>query len=157
RIDGAERATLQDAFGKILTGYEQGTRYRIRADGDGLLAAGGPGVQLTWMDAKGGDWVVTPRIGKPGEIQALWINALQSTTGFTDMFRGLLAKATESFERRFWNVEAGCLYDVVDVDHVPGTADGSVRPNQIFAVGGLPHALLAGQRARAVVDAVEAR
>ena len=157
RIDGAERATLQDAFGKIMAGYAEGTRYRIRADEDGLIAAGEPGVQLTWMDAKIGDWVVTPRIGKPVEIQALWINALRLTTGFTDMFRSLLAKATESFERRFWNAETGCLYDVVDVDHVPGTADGSVRPNQIFAVGGLPHSLLEGERARAVVDAVEAK
>ena len=112
--------TLQDAFGAILAGYARGTRYGIRADADGLLAAGEPGVQLTWMDAKVGDWVVTPRIGKPVEIQALWINALKIADSFSADFRDLLARATESFERRFWNEEAGCLHDVVDVDHRPG-------------------------------------
>jgi predicted glycogen debranching enzyme len=157
RIAGKERATLQEAFGSILTGYARGTRYRIHADEDGLLAAGQPGVQLTWMDAKVGDWVVTPRIGKPVEIQALWINALKIASSFSDQFRDLLEKATESFARRFWNGEAGCLYDVVDADHEPGKVDASMRPNQIFAVGGLPFALVEGERARSIVDAVEAK
>ena len=156
-VGRAERRRLQDAFGAILTGYARGTRYGIRADTDGLLAAGEPGVQLTWMDAKVGDWVVTPRIGKPVEVQALWINALRIAAGFTEEFSGYLRMATESFEGRFWNAEAGCLHDVVDVDHVAGTADARFRPNQIFAVGGLPFALLEGERARRVVDAVEAR
>jgi predicted glycogen debranching enzyme len=156
RVTGDERKNLQDAFGAILSGYARGTRYGIRADADGLLAAGEPGVQLTWMDAKVGDWVVTPRIGKPVEVQALWINALKIADRFSDV-RELLAKATESFERRFWNEAEGCLYDVVDPDHRPGTADATFRPNQIFAVGGLPFPLLQGERARRVVDAVEAR
>ncbi len=157
RIEGKERVTLQEAFGEILSGYERGTRYRIHADEDGLLAAGEPGVQLTWMDAKVGDWVVTPRIGKPVEIQALWINALKIASSFTDQFRDLLEKAIDSFARRFWNEEAGCLYDVVDADHEPGKVDASMRPNQIFAVGGLPFALVEGERARSIVDAVQAK
>ena len=72
-----DRARLEAAIDAILAGYAKGTRFGIRADADGLLAAGEPGVQLTWMDAKVGDWVVTPRIGKPVEVQALWINALR--------------------------------------------------------------------------------
>jgi predicted glycogen debranching enzyme len=157
RVAGAERRILQDAFGAILSGYARGTRYGIRADEDGLLAAGEPGVQLTWMDAKVGDWVVTPRIGKPVEVQALWWNALKIADSFSDAFRDLFAKATESFQRRFWNEAEGCLYDVVDPDHRPGSVDATFRPNQIFAVGGLPFPLLEGERARRVVDAVEAR
>src|SRR5262249_15252472 len=157
RVAGKERQVLQEAFGAILAGYAGGTRHRIHADEDGLLAAGEPGVQLTWMDAKVGDWVVTPRIGKPVEVQALWINALHIASSFAAEYRGLLEKATKSFSRRFWNEEAGCLYDVVDVDHVRGTADSSIRPNQIFAVGGLPFPLIEGERARRVVDAVEAK
>ncbi len=157
RVAGTERKALQEAFGAILSGYARGTRFGIRADSDGLLAAGVPGVQLTWMDAKVGDWVVTPRIGKPVEIQALWWNALKIADGFTDAFRDLLAKATDSFEKRFWNEAEGHLHDVVDVDHRPGTADATLRPNQIFAVGGLPFPLVTGERARRIVDAVEAR
>ncbi len=109
------------------------------------------------MDAKVGDWVVTPRIGKPVEIQALWINALKIAGGFSDDFADLLGRATASFEERFWNASDGCLYDVVDVDHRPGTADATLRPNQIFAVGGLPFPLVTGERARRIVDAVESR
>ena len=155
----ADRGRLQDAFGAILTGYARGTRFGIRADADGLLAAGAPGVQLTWMDAKVGDWVVTPRVGKPVEVQALWINALRIAAGFTEEFSGLLRMAAESFNDRFWNPEAGCLHDVLDVDHVAGTVDSRFRPNQIFAVGGLPFALVdpESERARRIVDAVEAR
>jgi glycogen debranching enzyme len=109
------------------------------------------------MDAKVGDWVVTPRIGKPVEVQALWINALRIASGFTDEFTGLERRAAESFRGRFWNDEGGFLHDVVDVDHVAGTSDPTFRPNQILAVGGLPFALLDGERARRVVDAVEAK
>ncbi|MGE5275674.1 MAG: amylo-alpha-1,6-glucosidase [Acidobacteriota bacterium] len=150
-----EREKLARAIGEILTGYERGTRYDIRADSDGLLAAGVPGVQLTWMDARVGDRVVTPRIGKPVEVQALWINALKVGGAFDRRFLALAEIASASFGRRFWNEEAGALYDVVDVDHVPGTADPTFRPNQIFAVGGLPYPVLEGERARRVVDAVE--
>jgi len=141
----------------ILAGHVRGTRYRIRVADDGLLAAGEPGVQLTWMDAKVGDWVVTPRIGKPVEIQALWLNALRIAECFTPGYASLYAKGVESFARRFWNPADGWLYDVVDADHVPGRLDPTLRPNQILAVGGLPYSLLQGDRARQVVDAVERR
>jgi predicted glycogen debranching enzyme len=149
------RTRLEAAVRAILDGFAKGTRYRIHADADGLLAAGEPGVQLTWMDARVGDRVVTPRIGKPVEVQALWINALRLAGARDDGWSRLADHATARFRERFWNERAGCLYDVVDVDHVPGSADAALRPNQIFAVGGLPVALLEGERARRVVDVVE--
>jgi predicted glycogen debranching enzyme len=148
---------LQAAVEAILKGYSNGTRFGIRADADGLLAAGQPGVQLTWMDAKVGDWVVTPRIGKPVEVQALWLNALWIATAFSDRWIEPHDRALETFQDRFWNEAGGCLYDVVDPGHAPGTADATFRPNQIFAVGGLPFPILEGERARRVVDAVEAK
>ncbi|MBI5838174.1 MAG: glycogen debranching enzyme family protein [Candidatus Eisenbacteria bacterium] len=157
RVPQAEVTRLRRAVEAILAGYAGGTRFDIRLDSDGLVAAGVPGVQLTWMDAKAGDWVVTPRIGKPVEIQALWINALRAAERFTDRWRDTCARGLESFRARFWNEAGAHLHDVVDVDHVPGTADAAFRPNQLFAVGGLPFALLEGERARRVVDAVEAR
>lgn len=147
---------LRAACLAILDGYAVGTRFGIRADADGLIAAGEPGSQLTWMDAKVGDWVVTPRIGKPVEIQALWINALQiSSTRWEPRYSRIEAMARASFAGRFPN-PAGGLFDVVDVDHVPGTHDASLRPNQILVVGGLPFPLLSGEAAKSVVDAVEA-
>jgi predicted glycogen debranching enzyme len=148
---------LRAAIEAILTGYTEGTRFDIHADADGLLAAGERGVQLTWMDAKVGDWVVTPRIGKPVEVQALWLNALWIGGAFSDRWSALHDTALASFESRFWNEAAGCLYDVVDADHVPGSADATFRPNQIFTVGGLPFPVLEGERARRVVDSVEAK
>jgi predicted glycogen debranching enzyme len=154
-LAGPPARALQDAVEGILEGYAQGTRHGIRMDADGLLAAGEPGVQLTWMDAKVGDWVVTPRIGKPVEVQALWLNALAIGARFDDRWTEPLERGRRSFAERFWNEEKGCLYDVVDDGHRPGAVDASVRPNQIFAVGGLPIALLGGERARRVVDVVE--
>jgi glycogen debranching enzyme len=109
------------------------------------------------MDAKVGEWVVTPRIGKPVEVQALWLNALWIGSAFSDEWRELHDRALASFQERFWNEAGGCLYDVVDPDHEAGGADPTFRPNQIFAVGGLPFPVLEGERARRVVDAVEAR
>jgi predicted glycogen debranching enzyme len=148
-------ALLQHAVDAILTGYNAGTRFQIRADADGLLAAGEPGVQLTWMDAKVGDHVITPRIGKPVEVQALWINALWVGQSFSAGWKTLFTKASEAFADRFWNAEKGELYDVVDVDHRAGVTDPLSRPNQIFAVGGLPLTLLSKTHAQQVVDAVE--
>jgi len=156
-VSPRDQATFQQAIHAILTGYAQGTRFGIRCDADGLLAAGVPGVQLTWMDAKAGDWVVTPRIGKPVEIQALWINALWVGSGFLARWGELFERARETFRARFWNEAGGCLYDVVDVDHQPGKTDASFRPNQLFAVVGYPVALIEGDRARRILDAVEAR
>ena len=155
RVSDPDRHALGQAVLAILQGYTRGTRYGIRADADGLLAAGVPGVQLTWMDAKVGDWVVTPRTGKPVEVQALWLNALRIGSTLDERYGDLLARACAAFEARFWNAERGFLFDVVDVGHEPGKNDASLRPNQILAVGGLPFPPLAGARARCVVEAVE--
>lgn len=151
------QSQLQAAIEEILTGYAKGTRYGIRLDDDALLAAGEPGVQLTWMDAKVGDWVVTPRIGKPVEVQALWLNALRIGSQFSPRWKEFYVRGIESFRNRYWNEDRGYLYDVIDVDHKRGCVDGSLRPNQIFAVGGLPTALLEDNRAEKVVAAVESR
>ncbi|MEO5696484.1 MAG: amylo-alpha-1,6-glucosidase [Burkholderiaceae bacterium] len=151
----SDAQTLRDAVDAILAGCSKGTRFGIRADTDGLLACGQVGVQLTWMDAKVGDWVVTPRIGKPVEVQALWLNALDFASGWQPRWRDHFVAGRAAFEARFWNEERGCLFDVVDADHEPGRNDPALRPNQIFAVGGLPLALLKGPRARQIVDVVE--
>ena len=146
------REQLLGAATAILDGYAAGTRFGIREDVDGLLACGVSGLQLTWMDARVGDRVVTPRIGKPVEVQALWINALRSAG------RRLSAaadRAQAAFAERFWNANAKCLYDVVDVDHVAGRVDARIRPNQILAVGGLPFPVVSGGVAAAVVSTVE--
>ncbi len=143
----------------IIDWHTYGTRYGIKMDSDGLLSAGEPGVQLTWMDAKVGDYVVTPRIGKPVEIQALWYNALRIMSDFAKQlgdahqsaqYSEMAQSARKSFNEKFWNEETSCLYDVVTDD----LKDGSIRPNQIFAVS-LPHTMLDLTRATQVVDTVE--
>jgi predicted glycogen debranching enzyme len=143
----------------IVAWHERGTRHGIRVDDDGLLHAGDAGAALTWMDAKVGDWVVTPRRGKPVEVQALWYNALsiladlEKRAGRGDESATLLARAKrvkERFVETFWNADASCLFDVVDGDR----KDASIRPNQIFAIS-LPHALLPKDKARAVLAVVE--
>jgi predicted glycogen debranching enzyme len=153
------RANLYDTLVDIINWHERGTRYQIHVDDDGLLFAGEPGVQLTWMDSKIGDWVVTPRTGKPVEIQALWHNALCAMEGFAnrfgdganaERFNSMAARAKESFNRQFWNEAAGSLYDVVDGE----VDDGSIRPNQIFAIS-LRHTMLDNERAKRVVEVVE--
>ncbi len=147
---------LQEATNQILTGYSRGSRYNIeRDDSDGLLRAGEPGVQLTWMDAKVGGWVVTPRSGKPVEIQALWLNALRIGSEYDGSWRPHYEQALESFLAKFWNEERACLFDVIDVGHSAGSVDRSVRPNQLLAVGGLPFQLVTGDRARSIVDCAE--
>ena len=151
----AESRVLRDAVEAILSGYAAGTRYGIRADADGLLACGEAGVQLTWMDAKVGNWVVTPRIGKPVEVQALWLNALAFAGKSEVRWQALFERGLAAFREKFWNTQRGCLFDVVDANHQAGTNDPALRPNQIFAVGGLPLQLLDQERARAVVTAVQ--
>jgi len=146
---------LFPVLAEIVEWHQRGTRFGIRVDPeDGLLRAGEAGVQLTWMDAKVGEWVVTPRIGKPIEVNALWLNALVSMAGFakvvgwqTETYESL-AKCVRCNFQRFWNESANCCYDVVD-----GSApyDSSVRPNQIFAVS-LPESALTHEQQRAVVD-----
>ena len=152
-----DRDRLVAAVEAILDGYSRGTRFGIRMDDDGLLMCGEPGVQLTWMDAKVGDWVVTPRIGKPVEIQALWLNALRIGALLSPRWEEPARRALASFATRFWVEALGHLNDVADVDRRAGSADPTFRPNQVLAVGGLPFPLLEGDRARRVVDAVEAR
>ncbi|MDN5872608.1 MAG: amylo-alpha-1,6-glucosidase [Nitrococcus sp.] len=148
---------LLAAVGQILAGYRAGTRFGIRMEADGLIAAGVSGLQLTWMDAKVGDWVVTPRIGKPVEIQALWLNALRVGRELAGEWGELFDRALTSFRQRFWNEARGCLFDVVDADHISGKNDASLRPNQILAVGGLPLQVLAEPYATRVVEVVEAK
>jgi len=165
RVARADEAALRRTTEAILEAFLAGTRYGIRSDRDGLLAAGEGGLALTWMDARVAGRPVTPRIGKPVEIQALWINALRIATGrgasvapaLRERIAAALARAQESFESRFWHAAGGFLRDVVDVDHAPGRDDASFRANQIFAVGGVPYPVLEGKRARAVVDEVEKR
>jgi predicted glycogen debranching enzyme len=152
-----DRVRLETVVANVLEGLARGTRYGIRADSDGLLACGRPGVQLTWMDARVDGKEITPRCGKPVEIQALWMNALDAAARVSSRWPAVLARATKAFESKFWNEATGCLYDVVDVDHVPGANDGTIRPNQILAVGGLPQPVLTGMRARSVVDVVESK
>jgi predicted glycogen debranching enzyme len=157
-LAASDRAKIEGAIEAIVAGYAAGTRHRIGCDMDGLLAAGEPGVQLTWMDAKLGDWVVTPRIGKPVEVNALWINALVIAGRRNAKWRDVAERARASFVTRFWDDEHGQLYDVIDCDHTPGAVDATCRPNQIFAVGGgLPVAVLDGERARRVVDTAFAK
>ncbi len=154
-VSATDRARLQSAVQQIVEGYATGTRYGIRADTDGLLAAGEEGIQLTWMDARVGNRVITPRIGKPVEVQALWLNALWIASSADRRWCAVFEAGRQSFVERFWNVEKSCLHDVVDVDHIAGTCDPTVRPNQILAVGGLPVSILEGERARCVVEVVE--
>jgi predicted glycogen debranching enzyme len=129
-------------------------------DRDGLIHAGAPGTQLTWMDAKVGDWVVTPRMGKPVEIQALWINALRIAAAWNpgspegQRWSAVAAQATAAFLGRFPDRSSGGLLDLVDGDPVEGR---HIRPNQIFACGGLPHTVAEPALARQIVDLVEAR
>jgi predicted glycogen debranching enzyme len=151
---------LYPVLAGMIDAHVAGTRYNIHVDStDGLLYAGGPGVQLTWMDAKVGDWVVTPRTGKPVEINALWINALETIAQFArllnkpaDEYASLSAQAKSNFQK-FWNAERNCCFDVIDV---PGSAkssgkDASLRPNQILAVS-LPVSPLSGDQQKSVVD-----
>jgi predicted glycogen debranching enzyme len=153
------RTRLYSVLTDIIAWHVKGTRYNIHVDDDGLLFSGEPGVQLTWMDAKVGDWVVTPRHGKPVEIQALWYNALRVMEHLAGKFRDTKAKksyasmadrARDNFNRSFWNDETGCLYDVVNgTEH-----DASIRPNQVFAVS-LTNSMVAPERAKSILRVVE--
>ncbi len=145
---------LQD----IIQWHKQGTRYNIHMDEtDGLLFAGEAGVQLTWMDAKVNSWVVTPRIGKPVEINALWYNALCILADFARHLRqdgdayDLLAEKVKGGYGRFWNEKMGYCYDVLDSPESE-SADGRLRPNQLFAIS-LPHTPLTATQQRSIVDA----
>lgn len=153
------RTNLYAVLTDILHWHVKGTRYQIHVDDDGLLFSGEPGVQLTWMDAKVGDRVVTPRYGKPVEIQALWYNALRFMEHLAARFKepnakygyGAIAdRARASFNELFWNEQTGCLYDVVNGE----TRDASIRPNQVIAVS-LPNTMLSKERAISVLRVIE--
>jgi predicted glycogen debranching enzyme len=164
--DPSLAAELHPLLAEIIDWHRRGTRYGIRMDpDDGLLTAGQAGLQLTWMDAKVGDWVVTPRIGKCVEINALWYNALRLMQGLAARVEDgaeaagyrQAADLTERGFQRFWNPARNALYDVLDgPEGDPGEDgrryDARLRPNQLFAVS-LPHSPLAPERQRAVVDA----
>jgi predicted glycogen debranching enzyme len=156
-MSSTDERALRDAVESIVRGYAAGTRFGIRLDSDGLLMAGAPGLQLTWMDARVGDRVITPRIGKPVEIQALWLNALAAAAAADARWNAIFERGRTTFVERFWDDSRGYSSDVVDVDHVGGTRDDTFRPNQILAVGGLPIGLLTGDRARRLVAEVERR
>jgi glycogen debranching enzyme len=153
----SDRALIEELFGVLadmVDHYARGTRYSIHFDeSDGLLFAGQPGVQLTWMDAKAGSEVITPRIGKPVEVNALWYNALRTLARFafaldkpTWEYNRLAERALAGFAR-FWNTPKNCCFDVLDG---PGGHDGALRPNQIFAVSLAESPLSADQRAAVV-------
>jgi predicted glycogen debranching enzyme len=146
---------LFPVLAEIIDWHCRGTRYNIHLDpNDGLIYAGDKGVQLTWMDAKVGDWVVTPRIGKPIEINALWYNALRTMSKFAQRLAqpheqyDTLAEATLKGFARFWNEALGYCFDVLDG---PEGNDASLRPNQIFAVS-LPESPLTPNQQRSVVE-----
>ena len=158
RAAAADRKALEAASLRIVTTYADGTRHGIHMDDDGLLRSGEPGSRLTWMDGTRGDEAVTPRAGKPVEVQALWLNALRGLPDSAPQrWRDAYERGRNALERRYWNEPAGCLVDVVDLDHVQGAIDASMRPNQILAVGGLPFALIEGNRAHRLVEAVAAK
>ena len=155
---GGDATGLREACTAILEGYTAGTRFGIGADpADGLLRAGVPGVQLTWMDAKIGDRVITPRIGKPVELQALWINALAIAGRWPggDRWIGPALRARDSLVALFPDRTTGGLIDILDVDGVPGARDRSVRPNQVLAAGGLPIPVLTPRLTAGVVALAE--
>jgi predicted glycogen debranching enzyme len=147
-----------DAIEDIIDWHLRGTRHNIRVDPqDGLLAGGDDGFALTWMDARVQDWVVTPRRGKPIEINALWYNALRLTADWCERagrpagrYRALASQAFESAQLRFWFDRGGYAYDVVDG---PEGDDSSLRPNQVLALS-LVYPLLEGPRARSAFDTV---
>jgi len=154
--DDAALKRVFPVLASIAEGYTRGTRYGIAVDpADGLVRAGEPGVQLTWMDARVGDWVVTPRMGKPVEINALWYNALAALAGLAERigeggatYREAAGKAKAGFAR-FVRPDGQGLYDVIDG---PGGDDASLRPNQVFAVSLFESPLDAAQQ-RMVVAA----
>lgn len=147
---------LFPVLSSIIEHHLLGTHFGIRVDpADGLVTASAEGYQLTWMDAKVDGWVVTPRRGKPVEIQALWYNALKTMALWSaelqqapDLYEQKAAMARQTFTGRYWNEANGCLFDVLDG---PEGNDAAIRPNQVFAVS-LTHPILDESRWAAVVD-----
>jgi len=169
RDEATLRQFLLPAALRIIEAYRLGASLGIRVDADGLLVSGTPGIGTTWMDAKVGDWVVTPRNGCAVELNALWYNALCAAAEMNGRASGagdrtarletLAASVYDAFNRRFWNESAGCCYDVVsespscDASRPPGPRDESVRPNQLLAAS-LPFPVLAPERHQAMLNRV---
>ncbi|MBR2046172.1 MAG: glycogen debranching enzyme N-terminal domain-containing protein [Agathobacter sp.] len=159
---------IYPALKNICAAYQRGTLFSIYMENDGLIHAGSGTDQVTWMDVRVGDWVVTPRHGKPVEISALWYNALKVMEDLSNKFgedaapyAELAEKVKTSFCEKFWNEKDGCLYDVIDDDcghvnpnHTEDVYDDSIRPNQIYAVA-LPYTMLDSEKAKSVVDVVK--
>lgn len=155
--DGFWRSVLMPAANSVLSGYQAGTRFDIRADADGLLTGGSRDTQLTWMDAKLGDEVITPRHGKAVEINAMWHSAhrimaercRKHDRKLADTYASRAEIIASAFAGQFWNSQAGCLYDCIG-EHV---LDDTIRPNQIFAVS-LPHCPLTHEQQASIVHVV---
>jgi predicted glycogen debranching enzyme len=152
------REKLYETMKSIIDWHLHGTRFGIRCGPDGLITAGSQDTQLTWMDARVGDFIATPRNGKPVEIQALWYNALRFTEEVAQVFddkeeaimlAGVSARTLENFNATFWNEATGCLYDVVS-----DTQDASIRPNQVIALS-LGYTMVESARARRMLAVVE--
>jgi predicted glycogen debranching enzyme len=148
-----------DTVDSIINNYLTGTDFGIGMDSDYLITQG---PQLTWMDARIGEWAVTPRAGKACEINALWYNALKTASNLgtilgkdTSLYETLAAGVASNFENVFWNSEANCLFDLVYQDKAGNSIkDPAIRPNQIFAVA-LPYTMLSPEKEKAIVDRVE--
>jgi predicted glycogen debranching enzyme len=152
------RGPLLDAVLRVVTSYRLGTKLGIRTDAQGLLQSHQPGAPTSWMDAQASDWVVTPRSGRPVELNALWYNAVRIAADLAERFGAaekaedlseLAASIKAAFNNRFWNDRNKCCYDVID-DH---GYDSAVRPNQLLAVS-LPYPVLSADRFEPVLDRV---
>ena len=157
RVVARQRRRLLDTVSAVLDHAGSGVDPGLRLDDDGLLTVGTPGSAPTWMNARRDGVPVTPRVGKPVEIEALWLTVLRLAGDVWPRWDAVHQRGRTAFRDRFWDSDAGHLADVIDVDHVPGTRDTRLRPNQLLAVGGLPFGLLDDERARRVVEVVEQR
>jgi predicted glycogen debranching enzyme len=150
---------IWDTVDSVIDNYSKGTHFGIGMDSDYLIRQG---PQLTWMDAKIGEWAVTPRAGKACEINALWYNALKTASKLGTLiskdistYETLAAGVASNFENVFWNSETNCLFDLVYQDEAGNQVkDPAIRPNQIFAVA-LPYTMLSAEKEKAIVDRVE--
>nr|HPR90521.1 amylo-alpha-1,6-glucosidase [Synergistaceae bacterium] len=149
--------TIISSLREIIHSYRDGTINDIFMDGDYLISAGNETTQLTWMDARVGDWVVTPRHGKAVEINALWFNCLKAIESLekglgndAGQYAGLAAGVKKSFEKKFWNAEKQCLFDVINSNG----SDPAIRPNQVFAIS-LPGKLLPVRKRESILKVIE--
>lgn len=151
-----DQKRIEAAMLAIVTGYRDGTRFNIALDQrDSLIRGGAPGFALTWMDARIGTWCVTPRIGKPIEIQALWIRALHFISRFAPEWSKLQDAAQQSVAQNYFDKSRSSLLDCLDVNFESGYVDRSLRANQVFALGGLGPSLFSREQTAAALATVE--